>query len=129
MLQADGDFPVDYRKALGTRIYGCDDCQIVCPPSRIATAPLVGDEVTSFDLIELLTMSDEDLIAAVGLWYIPKRDFRYVRRNALVALGNSVVEPALRTEVRELLEKYTGGDEMLDRHARWAADELGVSLA
>ena len=55
--------PFGYRKALGNRIYGCDDCQIVCPPSRTATTGLVGDEVTSLDLIELLTMSDEALLA------------------------------------------------------------------
>jgi len=89
LLQADGDFPIEFRKALGTRIYGCDDCQIVCPPSRNTDVDLHGDEVTSLDLFALLTMSDENLLDAVGRWYIPKRDLRYVRRNALVALGNT----------------------------------------
>ena len=36
LLQADGDFPREYREALGDRIYGCDDCQEVCPPNRRA---------------------------------------------------------------------------------------------
>ena len=129
LLQADGDFPLSYRKALGNRIYGCDDCQIVCPPSRTATTGLIGDEVTSLDLVELLTMTDDALLAAEGRWYIPKRDLRYVRRNALVALGNSAQTPSLEALLRPVLESYIGHDDMLERHSRWAAVELGVALA
>lgn len=129
LVQADGDFPVEFRKALGTRIYGCDDCQTVCPPSRDSPAPLVGDEVTSYGLIDLLTMSDEDLLDAVGRWYIPKRDVRYVRRNALVALGNATLGDEDLDAVEEILASVAGGgDAMLGTHARWAADQQGIEL-
>ncbi len=127
LLQADGDFPLEFRKALGTRIYGCDDCQIVCPPSRNTAVPLHGDEVTSLDLLALLTMSDDDLLAAVGRWYIPKRDLRYVRRNALVALGNSQLGNH-RTEAEQIITTYLDDDDMLDHHARWAAEQLSIEL-
>lgn len=128
LLQADGDFPVEFRTALGTRIYGCDDCQVVCPPSRNHDVGLVGDEVSSLDLLTLLRADDEALLADVGRWYIPKRDVRYVRRNALVALGNATVEPEHVGEVREVLLGFLDGDDMLARHARWAAQELGIGL-
>ncbi|MDA9241706.1 tRNA epoxyqueuosine(34) reductase QueG [Acidimicrobiales bacterium] len=127
LLQADGDFPIEFREALGTRIYGCDDCQVVCPPSRGSDVGMIGDEVTSLDLLELLTMDDEALLAAVGRWYIPKRDLRYVRRNALVALGNANISGDNRTEAMDVLASYIGSDDMLAEHARWAADQLDAS--
>jgi len=124
LLQADGDFPLEFREALGTRIYGCDDCQTVCPPSRGTTTERFSDEVTSLDLLELLTLDDAALLELVGRWYIPKRDLRYVRRNALVALGNATVAPELQAEVATVLASYQGEDEMLTEHAQWAAERL-----
>lgn len=128
LLQATGDFPVEFRHALGTRIYGCDDCQVVCPPSRGHNVALVGDEVRSLDLLELLEADEATLLSDVGRWYIPKRDVRYVRRNALVALGNSAIESELRGEVQRVLQSFVGSDDMLERHARWAAEQLGIAL-
>ena len=128
LVQADGDFPVEFRKALGTRIYGCDDCQTVCPPSRGTAVALVGDEVPTLDLLGMLTATDEELLGQVGRWYIPKRDVRYVRRNALVALGNSTLTAEVRAEASTTLQTYRSGDDaMLAEHADWAAHQLGIS--
>jgi len=125
LLQREGDFPLEFRAALGTRIYGCDDCQLVCPPSRGSGAAIRGDEVESLDLLELLTCDDDALMDAVGRWYIPKRDPRYVRRNALVALGNSTPGPEHRDEVATVLDRVAAGDdEMLAEHAEWARTQL-----
>ncbi|MCD9622437.1 tRNA epoxyqueuosine(34) reductase QueG [Rhabdothermincola salaria] len=121
LVQADGPFPEEHRVALGDRIYGCDDCQEVCPPSR--RSPEGRAEVASsgawVDLLEMLESSDEHLLDTHGRWYIPRRDPRYLRRNALVALGN-VAEPG-HAEVAAVLERYAAGDdELLAEHARWA---------
>ena len=90
LVQADGDFPLEFREALGDRIYGCDDCQEVCPPNRRAPSAYEADEDTAWvDLVELLESDDDELMARYGRWYIPRREPRYVRRNALIALGNS----------------------------------------
>ena len=124
LLQADGDFPVEFRHALGTRIYGCDDCQVVCPPSRGTDVALVGDEVVAIDLLDLLTMDDDALLAAVGRWYIPKRDLRYVRRNALVALGNADLDDDTHAEALDVLADYIGDDDMLSEHAHWALAQI-----
>lgn len=128
LLQAEGDFPLEYREALGTRLYGCDDCQDVCPPGRAERTDLVGDEVTSIGILSLLESSDDEILEAVGRWYIPKRDVRYVRRNALVALGNSQLDVADHDRVRAALSAF-GDDPMLDEHARWAAHALGLDTA
>ena len=134
LVQADGDFPLEFREALGDRIYGCDDCQEVCPPNRQATtsgdAPQGGStdangEIAWVDLVELLGLDDDELMDRYGRWYIPRREPRYVRRNALVALGNS--GRGTDPEVVETLERYLGSpDPMLVRHADWAARRLGV---
>ena len=62
-------------------------------------------------------------MAAHGRWYIPERDPRYVRRNALVALGN-VGDRRDPTVVR-VLGRYRGGDDaLLAEHADWAMAQL-----
>lgn len=124
LVQAEGPFPVEHRVALGDRIYGCDECQEVCPPSRRAPAasrPVVGE--AWIDLLAMLGSSDEELLARHGRWYVPRRDPRYLRRNAIVALGNvgaigdARVDDALRAVV-------ASGDELLAEHARWAFSRL-----
>ncbi len=126
LLQIEGSFPVEFREALGDRIYGCDDCQEVCPPNR--SAPEVRIELSStgsrVNLDWLLTAGDEALMAEVGGWYIPNREPRYVRRNALVVLGNSGRSDKHAADlVRAYLESP---DTMLVEHAAWAAGRLGM---
>jgi len=128
LLQRTGEFPREYRHALGARIYGCDDCQEVCPPTRRAAGPAVGAAAGTawIDVAWLLTATDDDLMERVDRWYIPDRDPRYVRRNALVVLGN--VGDGHDPEVVSLLRTHLGGsDELLVGHAAWAAIALGRS--
>jgi epoxyqueuosine reductase len=128
LVQSAGSFPVEHRRALGTRIYGCDECQQECPINRLAdrrdpAGPPDADEIPSIDLIALLESSDEELMASHGRWYIAGRDPRYLRRNALVALGNSGDSHHPATEAT--LRHWIGSDDgMLSEHARWAAAEL-----
>ncbi len=128
LVQATGTFPLEYRSALGGRIYGCDECQATCPPNLLADrrepAP-ISDGEARVAVVELLTLDDDALMERFGVWYIPKRDPRYLRRNALVVLGN--VGDAESPVVRELLSTYLASDdELLVEHAAWAANELGL---
>jgi epoxyqueuosine reductase len=123
LVQASGPFPMEHRPALGDRIYGCDDCQEVCPPNRAAdrrSIPEAGDGDEAWvPLVELLESSDAELLARHGRWYIAGRDPRWLRRNALVALGN-VGDPA-DAAVTSVLDRYAAGDdELLAEHAVWA---------
>ena len=129
LVQAGGDFPEEHREALGDRIYGCDDCQDVCPVNRRSAAAdgapaAEPDAVDRVDLVALLRSDDDALLAAHGRWYIPDRDPRYLRRNALVALGNSgrAEDPSV---LEVLMAHRDGEDEMLARHATWALGHLG----
>jgi epoxyqueuosine reductase len=126
LLQQPGSFPHEHRAALGDRIYGCDDCQEVCPPSRReeAHAP-EGTPSTWLDAIELLALDDAELLDRCGRWYIPGRDVSVVRRNLLVVVGNSGRgdDPA----VVATLDRYAAsGDPVLAEHARWALERLAL---
>jgi epoxyqueuosine reductase len=129
LVQSTGSFPEQYRRALGDRIYGCDECQQVCPINRLADRkspppPPEGADARWVDLLDLLGATDEELLAAHGRWYIPNRDPRYLRRNALVALGN--VGDGLDPDVEHALRTWLRSDDpLLVEHAEWAARELG----
>ena len=126
LVQKPGSFPVEHRAALGGRIYGCDECQEVCPPNRADDRRRPPPPATTsewVDLVALLDTEDDALMARHGRWYIPERDPRYLRRNALVALGN--VGRRDDPEVVRALDRYRSGDDaMLAEHADWAFKSL-----
>lgn len=128
LVQAPGRFPVEFRVALGDRIYGCDDCQEVCPPNRLDDRrhPPAGDGATQawVGLVELLATDDVELLRRHGRWYIPRRQARYLRRNALVALANvgDGQQPAVARALVEALEHH---DPLVRGHAAWASTLLG----
>ena len=91
------------------------------PPGR----PEPGS-VAAVDLLDLLAASDEELLSAHGRWYIADRDPRYLRRNALVALGN-VGDGSDPATADRLAQYLAGDDDLLAEHARWAARHLGCA--
>ena len=136
LLQKPGVFDRDFRVALGDRLYGCDDCQEVCPPtvrfekrtSVIADEPVKHDDRANawVSVQKILLADDESLLKEFGAWYIANRDPKWLRRNALVILGN--IGDANDKLVVELLQKYCNhGDAILRSHAVWAAARLGLN--
>ena len=122
--QAPGAIPEEYRAELGAQVYGCDICQDVCPwnrgieKRREGQAPPPGAE-PHVSLVEWLEASDEELRDRYERLYFPRKDPRYLRRNALVAAGNLKTE-----EHRHALEAHAeSGDPLLREHASglWTA--------
>ena len=133
VLQRPGVIPVELRSAIGDRIYGCDDCQEACPPTvrlgRRHRRPLAPAGVQAWvDVLDLLDADDESLLHRHGRWYIAGRDPRWLRRNALVVLGNVGDGGDPRT-VATLARYRDSGDEVLAEHARWACERLGLEVA
>ncbi len=130
LLQVEGAFPREHRVALGDRLYGCDDCQEVCPPNRrvgrTTEAPAAdpGSRAT-VDVVEMLAATDEELLERHGRWYVPRRQARYLRRNALIVLGN-VGEPSDGRVVAGLRRALAHDDGLVRAHAVWAARRLGL---
>ncbi len=222
LVQQTGVFPVEYRVALGDRIYGCDDCTEVCPPNRVRVRlrtttrtstttdhlrqtgspdartgrqpdpvdmmsdrlrptvssdvrtgrqpdpvdmmtdrhrPTVSSDVrtgqrsdpvgTTSDsrrqtgtaartesetslgawvpILDMLNATDQELLDTYGRWYIPRRQARYLRRNALVVLANvgDACDPDVQTAVKTAL---ADPDPIVRAHAVWCARRLGLGL-
>ena len=129
LLQAPGVFPREFREALGDRIYGCDACQDRCPVNRSARRrhppplPEHGSR-SALDVVSMLRSDDAEIEREVGRWYIPGREIRYVRRNALVVLGN--IADGKEQEVADVLVGSLGSaDPVIRAHAVWATRKLG----
>jgi epoxyqueuosine reductase len=77
------------------------------------------------DVVDLLDADDATLLERHGWWYIAGRDPRWLRRNALVILGN--IADVGDTRVAATLARYaTGDDELLAEHARWSQAQLAA---
>jgi len=127
LVQAPGAIPVEFRESIGGRLYGCDDCQEVCPVGRSERdGEDFGAPAADRDAFEILLASDEELLEHFGAWYIADRDPRYLRRNALVAMANSA--PTGDDQAAALIGRYLSDpDPLLRAHAVWAAARVGRS--
>jgi epoxyqueuosine reductase len=123
--QRPGPIPEEHREHLGDMVYGCDICQDVCPWNRgierrraDTPAPPGAEPVVS--LVEWLEADADALASRYDRLYVPRNDPRYLRRNALVALGNTG-----GAEHRAVIERYAQDDDLLLReHAEWALERL-----
>ena len=121
-IEHDGAIPVQYREAIGDRLYGCDECLDVCPWNKWA----VPTEEAKFTPRELPTLGEmlawDESSFSDRLQGSPMRrlKLRRFQRNLCVVLGNvgTVADlPAL-----ELVS--SGGDEMVAEHASWAIEKI-----
>ena len=111
--QAPVPIPESYRAALGAQVYGCDICQDVCPWNRGVQKRRGGEPATRaghVDLRQWLESDGRELVAEYDRLYVPRNDPSFLRRNALVALGNTG-----GPEHVAVLEQHDD-----DEHARWA---------
>jgi len=117
--QSSSAAPEDVREALGDRVYGCDICQDVCPWNRGVEKRRAGDPGTRsvephVSLADWLTADDDELTARYDRLFVPRNDPHYLRRNALVAVGNGVGDV-------ELARPYAESDDpLLREHAERA---------
>jgi len=125
-IELKGSIPSELRPLLGNRIYGCDDCQLVCPWNKFAHTATVPDfavrnGLDSATLLELFAWEEEEFNRR--LEGSPIRRIGHVRwlRNIAVALGNEARhrrgDPAI---VAALQARMTHPSELVREHVGWA---------
>ena len=127
--QSKHSIPEEYRDELGDRVYGCDICQDVCPwnrgvEKRRAADALPPDAEPTVSLVDWLEAEDAELRVRYQRLFVPRNDPRYLRRNALVALGAAADSDSV-SKTRSVAERYAQSDDpMLREHAEWALARL-----
>ncbi len=124
-IEHKGSIPEEFRRALGDRIYGCDDCLDACPWNRFAresreAAFAARPYVTHWRLRDFLTL-DDDGFRALFRWSPIRRLKRPgFLRNVCVTLGNT----GTTADLPSLEAAAAGGDALVAEHARWAIHEI-----
>lgn len=124
-IELKGAIPEEFRAAIGTRIYGCDDCLAVCPWNRFAKdgalmRPYYRADLAAPDLIELLSLDEPAFKRRFAGTPILRAKRRGFLRNVCVALGNCGDASALPA----LARAATDAEPLIAEHARWAMERL-----
>ncbi len=122
-IELKGVIPKEFRKAIGNRIYGCDDCQIVCPWNSYAvkTGEVNFKSLdSSFLLIDLIQLNEEEFRKRFKGSPIKRIKRRGLLRNVAIALGNSNNPRAVPFLIKALEDK----EPLIRAHIVWALGEL-----
>lgn len=124
-IESDGPIPLELRKPMGNRVFGCDDCQLVCPWNREA-ATTKEDHFTprhrleNSDLVEIFQWSKTEFEEKTAGSPIRRAGYEQWRRNLAVGLGNG---PA-STEAIGALKNCQDASPLVQEHIEWALDQL-----
>lgn len=122
-IENKGMIPLEFRKALGNRIYGCDDCQIVCPWNEDAITtqePAFQERTETRLLTELMRLDDAGFRERFRKSPVKRIKRRGLLRNVAVALGNSGDTAAIPV----LKEALYDEEPLIRAHSIWALGEL-----
>ncbi|EGA71032.1 iron-sulfur cluster-binding protein [Vibrio sinaloensis DSM 21326] len=123
-IEYDGVIPEEFRKSMGNRIYGCDDCQLVCPWNRFSDLTQQKDfhrreALESADLITLFMWDENTFLKNMEGSAIRRIGHLQWLRNLSVAMGNA----PFSQEIVEVLSSRKGLSDVLDVHIEWALSQ------
>ncbi len=125
-IELKGSIPVNLRPLLGNRIYGCDDCQLICPWNRFAKLTAEKDfhprhRLNARQLLELFMWSETEFLKYTEGSAIRRIGYERWLRNIAVALGNGVKNEQV---MQALVDKSKHSSEMVREHVGWALEQL-----
>ncbi len=121
-IEHPGPIPEDLRPLMGNRVYGCDDCQLVCPWNKFAQRATLPDfdarhGLGSATLIDLFAWNEEDFNARTAGSAIRRIGHERWLRNVAVALGNAPTSPAI---IAALTSRRSDPSALVREHVEWA---------
>lgn len=124
-IEHKGSIPVEFRRAMGNRIFGCDDCQIICPWNKFAKHTQESDflprhQLDHTDLITLFNWSEAEFEFKTTGSAIRRAGYVGWLRNIAIALGNA---PASARILNALEAKQSHPSELVQEHVAWALKE------
>jgi len=126
-IELKGDIPVEFRAAIGNRIFGCDDCQLVCPWNRFANATGEADyqprhQLDDTALVTLFLWSESEFLEFTAGSAIRRLGHERWLRNIAVALGNANTSEEI---LKALQSRTNHPSRMVTEHVRWALHRHG----
>jgi epoxyqueuosine reductase len=130
-IEYHGSIPESLRPAIGNRIFGCDDCQLVCPWNKFARVAADPDFRTrhgldAADLVDLFGWSEADYLARTEGSALRRLGYRRWLRNIAIALGNA---PGSDAVTAALASRRDDADSVVREHVQWALARHGVTPA
>ena len=124
-IEHSGPIPVELRSKMGNRIYGCDDCQIVCPFNSFSEPTREADfqprhSLDNITLLELFDWNETTFLTRTEGSAIRRIGFEQWQRNLAIALGNA---PTSDTVISALKKQNTTATPLVKEHIDWALEQ------
>ncbi|WP_340677131.1 tRNA epoxyqueuosine(34) reductase QueG [Paraglaciecola sp.] len=121
-IEQKGVIPTEFRTLIGNRIYGCDDCQLICPWNRYASITAEADfkprkDLMAKDLVDLFNWDETTFLKLTEGSAIRRIGFERWQRNLAVGLGNA---PYAELIVSTLKQAKPQASELVNEHIDWA---------
>jgi epoxyqueuosine reductase len=124
-IELRGAIPIEFRRAIGNRIYGCDDCQLVCPWNKFARVSAEPDfaprhGLDTAGLVDLFGWSEAEFLDKTAGSAIRRIGHERWLRNLAVALGNAPTSPAV---LQGLRARVSHPSALVREHVAWALEQ------
>lgn len=124
-IELRGSIPVEFRPMMGNRIYGCDDCQLVCPWNKFAqmtteSAYLPREGLDAPQLVELFSWTEAEFLQRLEGSPIRRIGYECWLRNIAIALGNAKTSQKIVAALKDRLEHPS---ELVREHVQWALEQ------
>nr|WP_246606654.1 tRNA epoxyqueuosine(34) reductase QueG [Lysobacter antarcticus] len=121
-IENDGPIPLEFREPIGNRIFGCDDCQLVCPWNKFAKRSDEPDfrarnNLDEASLADLFAWTEAEFLERTEGSAIRRSGYRRWLRNIAVALGNA---PTTAQVLTALESRQDIDDDLVREHVTWA---------
>ncbi|GHD53520.1 epoxyqueuosine reductase [Marinobacter persicus] len=127
-IELKGPIPEELRAKMGNRVFGCDDCQLVCPWNKFSKATAENDfqprhGLENSELAELFLWSEEEFLKRTEGSAIRRTGYENWLRNLAVGLGNA---PSTIPVIEALKQRADHPSELVREHVAWALRRHGL---